>query len=73
MASESSDAREAKGPVECRICPTVEVQNDRPLVTQNITSDMCNRRQEKGYHKCHKCEFHESARVKRELVQISMV
>jgi hypothetical protein len=59
-------------PLTPRLCPTVEGQQGARLVAQDITVGTCHRRQEKGYHKCSRCTFHEAVRVKRELVAISM-
>ncbi|MFG0318831.1 MAG: hypothetical protein ACF8XB_16275 [Planctomycetota bacterium JB042] len=54
-----------------RDCPTREDEGDGgPLVQQHITEETCHQRQERGYHKCHACAWHEAARVKRRLVPI---
>lgn len=57
--------------VRFRACPDVEEMTaERPLFQQNITEETCIKRQEKAYHKCHKCVHHEFARVKREILRI---
>jgi hypothetical protein len=50
----------------------VDVKQDAPLFAQNITQATCNKRQEKGYHKCSRCVHHELERVKRELMAMPM-
>lgn len=62
-----------RGTFEFRICPTIASDEPSlPLVKQSITVDTCHRRQERGYHKCHRCTFHEFARVRRDLVPIPL-
>ena len=64
-----SDNRPANG---MRQCPTIEDEETRPLVAQQISAEKCHSRQEKGYHKCYRCSCYESIRVIRQLVPIRM-
>ena len=51
-------------PVGSRPCPDLgEADDERPLVQQHIHIDTCHRRQARGYHKCHRCVYHELERV----------
>ncbi len=59
---------------EFRVCPTVAPEGTQPpLVQQNITAATCHARQERAYHKCHKCAYHELARLNTRLVPIPMI
>jgi hypothetical protein len=59
--------------VRYRECPSIPGrQTERPLFQQCVTEGTCQRRQDRGYHKCHQCEFQELARVRREVQRIPM-
>lgn len=63
-----------RGRTEFRVCPTVDAEGSQaPLVQQNITAATCYSRQERVYHKCHKCALHELARINTRLVPIPMI
>jgi len=62
-----------RGRTQFRDCPTRRDADDaEPLVLQHITEDTCYTRQERAYHKCHACAYHELARIKTRLAPIPM-
>jgi hypothetical protein len=52
--------------IEFRSCPDLGVLGDAmPLMRQQITVETCESRQDRGYHKCHRC-VHQRLGVRRE-------
>jgi len=49
-----------------RVCPDRgDDGKEQPLMLQHITIDTCERRQDRAYHKCHRCVHQEIARAVR--------
>ncbi len=56
-----------------RLCPDVGSEEQAQLLfQQHITEDTCLKRQLRCYHKCHKCGFHEFARVRPQVMKIAV-
>lgn len=55
--------------IEFRACPDLGLLGDAlPLMRQQITIDTCDSRQDRGYHKCHRC-VHQRLGVRRDHVE----
>ncbi|MFH0944322.1 MAG: hypothetical protein V2A76_03915 [Planctomycetota bacterium] len=59
---------------DVRECPSVPTERAvRPLFQQTISMGTCEARQDLAYHKCHRCEYRETARVRRELNRLHVL